>query len=374
MLPISVCLIAKNEENCIAQCLESLSAYFDEIILADTGSTDQTLEIASRYTDNIFQFPWCDDFSAARNFAISKAAFPFVLNVDCDEQLISGLSKEEMEAFLLPYLDRALEIGRIEIQNPTLTSAGKQVAKEYVGRFFHRDFFHYEGAIHEQVVAKSVPATVALPKADSSHAARSQVQQACPYYTLPLTFWHRGYENADILKEKTSRNLSLLQTELKEKGENPYTLFQIGQCYYALRQYDRALTYYSKGLTFDVDPHLEYVQTMVTSYGYCLINTKQYQEALCLEGVYEEFSVTADFLFLMGLIYMNNGLLPQAVAEFKKAAATSAHTVEGVNSYLAYYNIAVIYQCQGNPDKAKAYYIKCGDYAPALKQLHALEV
>ena len=87
MTPISICIIAKNEEKYIEQCLRHLIKYGVEIIVADTGSTDQTKEIAAKYTKNVYDFEWIDDFSAARNFAASKASNNWILAIDCDEYI-----------------------------------------------------------------------------------------------------------------------------------------------------------------------------------------------------------------------------------------------------------------------------------------------
>ena len=67
MVSISLCMIVKNEEDVLARCLDSAAELVDEIVIVDTGSTDRTREIAARYTDKIFDFPWRDDFAAARN-------------------------------------------------------------------------------------------------------------------------------------------------------------------------------------------------------------------------------------------------------------------------------------------------------------------
>lgn len=88
MITISLCLIAKNEEKTIGRCLESIKGVIDEIILVDTGSTDRTKEIASKYTSQIFDFKWIDDFSAARNFSFRQATKEYILWLDADDILL----------------------------------------------------------------------------------------------------------------------------------------------------------------------------------------------------------------------------------------------------------------------------------------------
>ena len=81
----SLCMIVKDEEETLERCLESAHALFDEIIIADTGSSDRTVEIAKRYTDLIFEFEWNDDFAAARNFSFSKAGGDYIMWLDADD-------------------------------------------------------------------------------------------------------------------------------------------------------------------------------------------------------------------------------------------------------------------------------------------------
>ncbi len=84
MATISLCMIVKNEEKVLSRCLDSIKNAVDEIIIADTGSTDSTKDIAYRYTDKVYDFEWTDNFSEARNFSFSKATKDFILRLDAD--------------------------------------------------------------------------------------------------------------------------------------------------------------------------------------------------------------------------------------------------------------------------------------------------
>ena len=91
-LPISLCIIAKNEEFFLDAALKSVRAVMnlEEMVVADTGSTDRTKEIALENGARVFDFEWCDDFAAARNFAADKAINDWVFVLDADEEVIKA--------------------------------------------------------------------------------------------------------------------------------------------------------------------------------------------------------------------------------------------------------------------------------------------
>ncbi len=82
---ISVCFIVKNEEKVFERILKCCQKFADEIVVVDTGSIDKTIEIAKKYTDKIYHFKWCDDFSKARNFAFSKGTCDYLMWLDADD-------------------------------------------------------------------------------------------------------------------------------------------------------------------------------------------------------------------------------------------------------------------------------------------------
>ena len=353
MIPISICIIAKNEEKHLHTFLASIKNYMKdypyEIVFVDTGSKDATKKIASRYTNYIYDFKWVNDFSAARNFSLSKASHDWVLVLDCDEY-VTSLNPQGFQQMMEQY---PTGIGMITRLNHYQMNGQDSIYTDQVERFFNRNYFHYEAIIHEQVV----PLSPEIPNKVS----------------IPLTVDHCGYTGtAEELQKKVERNNTLLLKMLEQTPDDPYLYFQLGQSFNAIHDVEKTCFYYGKGLEYEINPKAEYAQLMVIGYGHSLLNLKRYAEALQFENIYNEFSFSADFLFLMGLIYMNNGLLDKAIHEFMNATRCPQSSVKGINSYLSYYNIGVIYECAGLPQEAAKYYNLCGGYEPALAGLQRL--
>ena len=91
---LSVCMIVKNESVNLAEGLPGLAGFADEIVIVDTGSVDNTREIALRYTPNVYDFEWIDDFSAARNYAVSKASKSYHLWLDADDRVEPSMQEK----------------------------------------------------------------------------------------------------------------------------------------------------------------------------------------------------------------------------------------------------------------------------------------
>ena len=352
-LNISVCIITKNEEKHLPQTLKAIKDLGFEIVIVDTGSTDDTKKIARNYTDKVYDFEWCDDFSAARNFSISKASNDWILVLDSDEVVITYDISVLCE--LTGYPEQIL--GTITRKNHYDNNGIDSIYTDRPERFFNKKAFHFEGSIHEQPrPLRAYP----IPKEGIEH-------------DTGITVDHLGYAlDAKGLEEKKNRNVALLLEELKKHPNDPYIYFQLGQAYNGFDD-AKALEYYSKGLEYDVDPSLEYVQMMIIAYGYCLLHLERFDEALSISGVYDEFAVSADFFTLMGVIYMRTGKLMQAMGEFLKATMCPVSYVEGSNSSIPLYNMGCISEMLGEAQMAASYYEKCGDYEPAKKSLSMLK-
>ena len=145
---ISLCMIVRNEEAVLGRCLDSVADLVDEIILVDTGSTDNTKAVAAEYAAKIYDFPWCDDFSAARNYAISQAVGDYWLWLDADdviegenhEKLRKILEAPEADMVFLPYWLSFDAAG-----TPQMISRRERIFRRSRG-------YRFTGAVHEAVV------------------------------------------------------------------------------------------------------------------------------------------------------------------------------------------------------------------------------
>lgn len=147
---ISLCMIVKNEEKVLARCLDSVADLVDEMIIVDTGSSDATKEIASRYTDQVYDFAWQDDFAAARNFSFSKATKDYIYVPDADEVL----DEENREAFrqLKQVLLPEVEIVQMLYHTVTEYNTVLNAEKEYRPKLFKRErSFTWIDPVHETV-------------------------------------------------------------------------------------------------------------------------------------------------------------------------------------------------------------------------------
>ena len=345
-MKISLCMIVKNEELLLQKSLFAVAPYVDEIIVVDTGSTDRTKEIALDYKAKVYDFPWCDDFSAARNFSLWQAAHDWVLVLDADE-VITHFDKDQLQSVMTA--DNSV-VGRIKLIN---LLAGEKRSSERISRLFNRTLFHYAGCIHEQVVGLD--------------------GQTYHTVNVDITALHSGYSEEVIKRtDKIARNINLLQQALHNSPDDTYLLYQLGKSHFLAKNFTAAINTFTQALELPMNFSLEYVAELVETYGYALIKSERYAEALDLTQYEQYYNQSPDYLFLQGLIYMNNGMFSQAIELFLRCRGVTEGKTEGINSWLPTYNIAVIYECLGKMEEATGYYKQCGNYPAALERLNLI--
>lgn len=148
MITISTCMIVKNEERVLARCLDCVKSFSDEIIIVDTGSTDRTKEIAAAYTDKIYDFEWCNDFAAARDYSFSKASMDYIYIADADEIIDADNQRQilDLKKVLLP----EIEIVQMYYTNQLEYGSTYNYDKEYRPKLARRlREFHWQDPLHE---------------------------------------------------------------------------------------------------------------------------------------------------------------------------------------------------------------------------------
>lgn len=349
---LTLTMIVKNEGKNLSRCLESAKNFVDEIIVVDTGSTDKTKDIARSFGAMVYDFEWNGDFSAARNYALSKSTSDWNLVLDADEQIVMW-DKNTIENFII----KPCSIGRIKVVSNFMQNGAEQRSKDYISRLFPKGVY-FIGRIHEQVQSE-------LPRVD-----------------LPIEIFHTGYFNTD----KSERNLQLLHSEWEKNKQNPYILYQLGKQYQSMKQIDTASTYFAESFTYIKREN--YAVDLIVNYLYTLIDKKQFQKAFEIILTEQNWlNRSPDFHFVCGIFYMNyvlydpnNNLsyLPFIEKSYLKCLSLQNNgrdeIVIGTSSFLAAYNLAVFYETTGNPSKAKQYYQMAAEYSyqPALVRLNIL--
>ncbi|MDE5865111.1 MAG: glycosyltransferase, partial [Lachnospiraceae bacterium] len=296
MIPISVCIITKNEAEHLEKCLAALKSYPFEIIVTDTGSTDNSKEIAYKYTNKVYDFEWINDFSAARNFTINKASHNVILSLDTDE-FIKDIDLEKLDQLIQ---ENPKYVGSVEMLNYFEDNGSIRYQMTRLDRLFNRRYYHFENPIHE----------VLSPIAKIPYIS----------YEAPIVVDHVGYLGSkEYLDEKSMRNMELLQKELETDPDNPYLYFQIAQCYMMMRDMEHAAEYFKISIEHNPDPKDDYTRILVANYGNILLDKMKVEEAMQLLSYYDYFNDNADYLCMVGRAYILANQPLKALPEFVKA-------------------------------------------------------
>ena len=222
-LKISVCYIVKNEEYNLRRSIDSLKDQVDEIVVVDTGSTDNTMEVAKSYGAKVFESPWNNDFSTPRNMALNNATGDWIVFLDADEYFTDKTSKNLRS--VIEHGDKQGKEGLlVNLVNIDVDQNNKVLDTTYILRMYKNvKEWRYVGRIHEE-----------LRKPNGQPLEKISLLP-----TSSLELYHTGY-SAKINADKARRNLTMLLAELK-LPENIYGY--IAQCYNGLKDYANAEKY-----------------------------------------------------------------------------------------------------------------------------------
>jgi peptidoglycan/xylan/chitin deacetylase (PgdA/CDA1 family)/Tfp pilus assembly protein PilF len=332
---LSACLIVRNEEKFLPGCLSSLSGLADEIIVADTGSSDQSRGIAFRYGAFCYDFKWNDDFSAARNFSLSKASGDWILVIDADEML----AEEDKEAILEAINDWNCWGYNMMTRNYSNDSAVSGWLPVKRGDFYTSGFFGYfpswkvrlfqrkealmfRGRVHEMIDWKYtlVEGKISVLPAEIHH-----------YGAL------RGGED-----EKRGYYLDLAKMKAEEEGKSSKAFYELGIQYKQVGKYGEAEEALKKSIEIEESSVQQHLNLAIVQQKEGKFSSAKESYNLVLKK-----GENADAYFGLGYIYLKEGKLELAEKNLLLAMERNPLMVD------AYINLGAVYEREGKLKEAE---------------------
>lgn len=356
MKSLSLVMIVKNEENNLRRCLESVKGIVDEIVIIDTGSTDKTKKIALEFNAKVFDYKWDNDFSKARNFALSNSNSDWNLILDADEYIVN-IDLDRVRYFINSN-DSA--IGQVKIVSFFEQDGEIKNSGSFISRLTPKGVW-FEGAIHEQL------------KSDF------------PRKTVDIILEHNGYLNTN----KFDRNISILLDELKIRPNDSYLLYQTARTYYVNKMYSEASTYFNRFYNCFNSNTEAFVADGLITYIYTVIKTNEFEKGLeIINDNFDLLKKSSDFYFVCGVLftelvssnpekYINyfENIELSYLGALEIGDDFSYNGVQGTGSYLAAFNLGVFYELINKIDDAIMYYELSAkyNYKRALEALNRLK-
>ena len=295
---LSIGMIVKNEERYLRRCLDAIQPILErvdsELIIADTGSTDATVDIARLFTEKIHAFEWCDDFSAARNSVLEKARGKWFMSLDADEvfndinEIIDFFNTGEYKKY------------------KSATYIIRNSNKEDLSTFSDFDALR-----------------LGLIEGDTRYVNR--IHEVRPYYEptkkLGSVAIHYGYiseGNSEFIAMKTQRNLDMLLSELEENPKKCRTYLQIGQSYCLRGDFRPGLEYLEKGLQYAKEQQDGLLFPLYGDIARVYFVTKKYSDVLRITQEYfrmkkNKSEIDLQMYFLEGSCYAKEAKHPEAI-------------------------------------------------------------
>lgn len=351
---LSLAMIARNEARCLARCLRSVRAIADEIIVTDTGSTDDTVKIANENGAKVSRFDWTNDFAAARNFALAQATGDWILVTDADEWASETLAGE-----IRNFIAGQPQIGRLKIVSDFKHNGQTQRSSTFVSRLFPRGAI-FAGRIHEQIVSN-------LPRVN-----------------LKGELWHDGY----LETQKSDRNVKMLSAEIAREPHSAYLHFQLALEFTALGQPRNAFACLQKARA-TMRPSDPFAPNVIVDFLYAAMALNKFEAGLeAIRASENRLADFPDFHHVCGLFYMkfigSNPAryisdVPKIEQSFQRCLALGEtdkyKSVHGSGSFLASYNLGVFYHAFGDDARARPCLESAASqgYAPAAALLKKLK-
>lgn len=336
---LALCMIVRDSSRTLRACLSSVVPWVDELIVVDTGSLDDTRQIAAEFHARVVEFPWCDDFAAARNESLRHAAAPWLFWMDSDDTIDAenGLKLRELA-------NGPLETGPtayvMQVHCPGPAGSAECTVVDHVKMFRNDPRLRFEGRIHEQILP-------AIRRIDGS------------VEWTDIFVAHSGVEHTlEAKRRKQERDLRLLEMELAERPEHPFVLFNLGMTYADMEQSEPAVRYLKRCLLASsiAESHVRKAYALLVG---SLIQLGQDVEARQILGRGRElYPDDPELFFRLGILEHRTKNYAAAIEAYRGALHDQTERYfssrdDGISGYKTRHNLAGIYREIGRLDLAE---------------------
>lgn len=286
-------MIVKNEEKNIKRCLDSIESIADEIIIVDTGSNDETLNICSNYNAKVINHKWKNDFSEARNVSLEYATKDYILFLDADEEI----SKEDLGKLKALLSSKKLSEGYFFRLTNIIN--GTEVGEYVVFRFFkNKRKYRFRGKVHEQI----------------ANCIQKHNKDKC-IENIDIKIYHYGYDpNKVNIESKHKRNMGILNTYTEEE-KDAYYFYVLGNEYARITDFKSAIESYEKSLDLmELKYNYVFYPYLILNIVKAYSNEKQFYESIkFIEEIRLSIPNFKDLYFMECLAYIECGKISKAL-------------------------------------------------------------
>ncbi len=356
---ISLCMIVRNEVDNLSACLDSAAHLFDEIVVVDTGSTDDTKTVAASWGARVVDFVWCEDFAAARNESMRHATGDWIFWLDADERLDTDNQQRLRDLFAALKNENVAYVMR-QLSRPHKVDLGVQVG---MVRLFRNDLrlrWHYR--VYE-------------------HLLPSLHQYGVEIRPTEITIEHLGYQDPNCVSAKLERNFHLLQLDDAEHPDNPYILFNLGFVCLDRGQPGETVRLLKRSLEL-AQPGDPFVRQLFRVLARAQSRLGRKAEALAtLRTGREHFADDPELLFTEGVLLAEEGNFVEAGGRLEQLLRSQelsglVRVDPGVRGYLGRHYLAGVYCAQGRLAEAEVEWKKSVEdwpnFTPAWRGLGEL--
>ncbi|MGO8745387.1 MAG: glycosyltransferase [Thermoguttaceae bacterium] len=352
---LSLCMIVRDNARTLGAALTGIRPWVDEIVVVDTGSRDETPAIAAELGARLFHFPWCDDFSAARNESLRHARGEWLFWMDSDDTIDAGNGRRLRELAHAPHEPGVLGyVVQVRCPGHEDEAGEGETVVDHIKLFRSLPQLRFEFRIHEQVLPaiRRLRGQVAWSGIHVVHSGADQTPQGrC-----------RKYE----------RDLRILDLELRERPDHPFVLFNLGMTRADMGEHEAAVGFLRRCLQVSdaSESHVRKAYALLVASLGQLGRQGDAWEA-CRTGR-EIFPDDPELLFRHGMLAQASGRLREAEQAYRQALADRdarhfSSIDPGILGHKARHNLALVYQEMGRCDLAEVQWRETAAAVPGFR-------